>query len=522
MSEREGRVFLVGAGPGAADLITMRAVDSLERADTVVYDALVNPDLLRFAPNGAELIFAGKRGGGGRAFEQDDLSQILVERARRGEIVVRLKGGDPFIFGRGGEEAEALAAANVAFEIVPGVTSAIAGPAFAGIPVTHRERGSFVAFVTAHEDESNAARPATPWKELAAAARGRGTLVILMASARMRAALERLEQAGLPASTPAAAVQWATTAAQKTVRGTIETLAERCERAELGAPAVIVVGECAGLGEYLRWYERMPLFGRRIVVTRTRSHASGFARDLRRLGAEAIEFPTIETVPPTSYTAIDRALARLADFDWIIFTSATGVEGFIARLKALGRDIRAIGSAKLAAIGPATAARLGDYALHVDAMPTEFRAEAIVPAIGEERIRGARFLIPRAEVAREALPELLRIKGAREVEVAPAYRTVKPQGAAVERIRELVASGSIDLVTFTSSSTVINFHELAGASAAGLKVAAIGPITAKTAAELGFEVVVKPAQYTIAALTAAIRDHFAAEVARNAAPSGAS
>jgi uroporphyrinogen III methyltransferase/synthase len=484
----------------------------------VVYDALVNPDLLRFAPGGAELIFAGKRGGAGRAIEQDDLNQMLVERARRGEIVVRLKGGDPFIFGRGGEEAEALAAANIPFEIVPGVTSAIAAPAFAGIPLTHRERGSFVAFVTAHEDESNAARPATPWKELAAAANGRGTIVLLMASARMRAALAHLQAAGLPASTPAAAVQWATTAAQKTVRGTIETLAERCERAELGAPAVIVVGECAGLGEYLRWFERMPLFGRRIVVTRTRAQASGFARELRRLGAEVIEFPTIETAPPSSYAAIDRAIARVGDFDWIIFTSATGVEGFIARLKALGRDIRSMGAARLAAIGPATASRLSDYALKVDAMPAEFRAEAIVPAIGEKRVRGARFLIPRAEVAREALPDLLRAKGAREVEVAAAYSTIKPAGAAVERLRELIAAGAIDLVTFTSSSTVRNFHELAGASAAGLKAAAIGPITAETAAELGFEVVVRPGQYTIAALTAAIRDHFAA----SGAPRGAS
>jgi uroporphyrinogen III methyltransferase/synthase len=509
MADRAGRVFLVGAGPGAPDLITLRARDCLSRADVVIYDNLVSPELLRLAPPSAELIYAGKRGGE-RGIEQGELNRMLIERARAGRSVVRLKGGDPFIFGRGGEEAEALARAKVAYEVVPGVTSAIAAPAFAGIPLTHRQRGSFVAFVTGHEDESRAQATAVPWGTLArAASEGHGTIVILMASARLRPTLKRLAAGGVDNAVPAAAIQWATTASQKTIRATVATLADECERANVGAPAVIVVGDCAGLSEQLAWFERMPLFGRRIVVTRAERGVSSFARELRALGADAIEFPTIETAPPSSYETLDRTIGHIADFDWIVFTSATGVECFIGRMRMLGRDIRSLGRARIAAIGPATASRLRDFALAVDALPAEYRAEAIVPALGHDRIRGARFLIPRAEVAREVLPEMLRAHGAAEVVVAPAYRTVKPEGAALTRMREMLAGVPIDLVAFTSSSTVHNFAAIMGAAARGLKAAAIGPITAETARETGFDVVVRPSEYTIPALVAAIHEHFA-------------
>jgi uroporphyrinogen III methyltransferase/synthase len=505
---KRGRVFLVGAGPGASDLITLRGADILGRADVVIYDSLVSPELLRLAPSKADLIYAGKRGGSEKSIDQSELNAMLIAHARKGRIVVRLKGGDPFIFGRGGEEAEVLARAKVEFEVVPGVTSAIAGPAFAGIPLTHREHGSFVAFVTGHEDESKGAS-AVPWNDLVAAARRGGTLVILMASARMRATLDRIRAAGMNPETPAAAIQWATTAAQRTVSATLATLADQSAREEIAAPAVIVVGELAGMREHLNWVEQMPLFGRTIVVTRARTSASGFATALRRLGAEVVEFPTIETAPPRSYAALDRAIKRLDAFDWIIFTSATGVESFIGRLKTQGRDIRSLGDSSIAAIGPATAARLADYALQVAAVPDEYRAEEIVSAIGIKQIRGKRFLIPRAEVAREALPEILRDKGAKEVVVAPAYRTIKPKGAQIDRIREMLTSGAIDLVTFTSSSTVTNFCELIGASGKGIRAAAIGPITAATAEDHGFEVVLKPRKYTIEALTEAIREYFA-------------
>jgi uroporphyrinogen III methyltransferase/synthase len=507
-NERQGKVILVGAGPGAPDLIAIRGADALSRAEVVIYDYLVSPELLRLAPVDAELIYAGKKGGSDKTIEQSELNAMLIAHARKGRRVVRLKGGDPFIFGRGGEEAEALARAKVKFEVVPGITSAVAGPAFAGIPLTHREHGSFVAFVTGHEDERKGESSAIPWKQLAAAAKNRGTIVILMATARMRATLARLSDAGLGTETPAAAVEWATIAAQRTVLATLGTLADACEREHVGAPAVLVVGECAGLREHLKWAEKMPLFGRTIVVTRARGASSNFAADLRRLGADAIEFPTIETAPPKSFAALDKAIAHLDSFDWIIFTSASGVESFIERLKSLRRDIRDLGRASIAAIGPATATRLADYALRVSAVPDEYRAEAIISAIGARQIRGKRFLIPRAEVAREVLPETLRAKGAKTVVVAPAYRTVKPKRAQVERMRELIASGAIDLVTFTSSSTVTNFCELIGASANRLKAAAIGPITAATARERGFEVVVSPSEYTIPALAEAIREFF--------------
>lgn len=507
--KNQGKVVLVGAGPGAPDLIAMRGADALSRAEVVIYDYLVSPEVLRLAPPNAELIYAGKKGGSSKGIEQSELNAMLITHARRGRNVVRLKGGDPFIFGRGGEEAEALASAGIAFEIVPGVTSAIAAPAFAGIPLTHREHGSFVTFVTGHEDQRKGERSRIPWKELALAAQSRGTIVILMGTARMRATLERLSEAGLPENTPAGAIEWATTAAQRTVLATLGTLADACARKGIGAPAVIVVGECAGLREHLKWAEKMPLFGRTIVVTRARATASDFAAALRRLGADIVQFHTIEFARPKSFAPLDKAIARLDSFDWIIFTSAVGVESFVERLKSLRRDIRDLGRASIAAIGPATASRLADYALRVAAVPDEYRAEAIISAIGAGRIRGKRFLIPRAEIAREVLPETLREKGAKEVVVAPAYRTIQPERAQVGRIRELIAAGAIDLVTFTSSSTVTNFRELVGTSAKGVKAAAIGPITAQTASKCGFKVVVSPDEYTIPALTEAIREYCA-------------
>jgi uroporphyrinogen III methyltransferase / synthase len=478
----------------------MRGAETMRRADVIVYDYLASPEILRLAPETAERIYAGKRGGSEQAPTQAAINQMLIERARAGKRVVRLKGGDPFIFGRGGEEAQALAAAGVEFEVVPGVTSATAAAAFAGIPLTHREHGSFVAFLTGHEDLGKDSEAALPWAELARAARGRGTLVILMATARMRDNLERLRSAGLPSETPAAAVQWATTAAQKTVSATLGTLADAVENAGLGAPAVVMVGECAGLREELRWFERMPLFGRRIIVTRAGGNSAHFAQRLRALGAEAMEFPTIATVAPDSYELFDRAASALESFDWVIFTSATGVDAFFARLREIGADIRKLGHSSIAAIGPATEERLKRHALTVTATPAEYRAEAIVDAIGAAAIAGKRFFIPRAQVAREVLPQMLREKGAREVVVAPVYKTVKPTGNAPERIRALLGANAIDLVTFTSSSTVENFRELAGQPPTGLRVAVIGPITAETARRHGYEVAVCPREYTVDAL----------------------
>ena len=520
MSKRAGIVILVGAGPGAVDLITVRGADAIRRADVVIYDYLVSPELLRLAPAKAELIYAGKKGGSKHDIEQTELNAMLVGHARKGRVVVRLKGGDPFIFGRGGEEAEALVRARVPFEVVPGVTSAIAAPAFAGIPLTHREHGSFVAFVTGHEDASKTRGSAIPWNELGKAARAGGTLVILMASARMRTTLERLSAAGLPPDTPCAAIQWGDDGGAEDGHGDARD-AGRTMRARANRVAGVYRGRrMRGPARASEVVRADPLFGRTVVVTRAGAAAAKFADAMRRLGADVIEFPTIETVSPKSYATLDRAIARLDSFDWIIFTSATGVDSFFSRLKSRRHDVRELGGASIAAIGPATAARIGDFALKVAAMPDEYRAEAIVSAIGPKAIRGKRFLIPRAEVARDALPKLLREHGAKEVVVAPCYRTIKPKNAQVERIRELIALRKIDLVTFTSSSTVNNFCELVGRAASRLKAAAIGPITAETARQRGFDVVVSPREYTIPALTQAIRDY--CETARQAASAGAS
>jgi uroporphyrinogen III methyltransferase / synthase len=509
MADLTGRVFLIGAGPGAPDLITVRGAEIIRTADVIVYDHLVSPAALSLAKGDAELIFAGKEAGGTGSVKQAEINRILIEHARMGRRVVRLKGGDPFIFGRGGEEAEALRAAGIEFEIVPGVTSAIAAPAFAGIPLTHRDHGSFVTILTGHLDPAKASAEAIPWADLARATNGRGTIVILMGTARLRDNLADLMAGGMPPATPAAAIQWATTADQQSVIATIATLGDEVEKAGLGAPAVVVIGECAALGRELEWLDRMPLHGRRIVVTRAAADAPAFAVKLRALGAEAIELPVIDVAQPSSYAILDSAIARLASFDWIIFTSAKGVDSFIERIRTLGRDIRELGSAPIAAIGPATAARLGHYALKAAAMPSEYRAERLIDAIMPDRIKGARILLPRAEAAREVLPAMLLEAGAREVIVAPAYRTVKPSNDAIRHLRSLIAAGSIDLVTFTSPSTVNHLVELAGPGASAIKAAVIGPITAAAALAHGFQIAVEAETYTIDGLTAAIQSYYA-------------
>ncbi len=503
-----GKVYLVGAGPGAPDLITVRGLQVLAAAQVVFYDSLVSAELLKQAPPDAELIHVGRRAGTARPFDQAEINRLMVERARGGQRVVRLKGGDPFIFGRGGEEAEALRAAAIEFEIVPGVTSAISAPAFAGIPLTHREYGSFITIATG-QAEPGTPDDALPWTEMARAASNGGTLVVLMAATRIGPLMSRLIAMGVDGATPAAAIQWASRAAQKSVIATAASLAAEAERAALGPPAVVVVGPCAGLGRELGWCERMPLFGRRIVVTRAADQAEPFARRLRLLGAEVIEFPTIAFASPSSTAALDRAIAEASTFDWIIFTSARGVTAFIERMRLLGRDLRALGGAAIAAIGPATAARLQDHALTVAAMPTEYRAEAIVDALGPDRIGGKRILIPRAEVAREILPEMLLQRGAREVVIAPAYRTVSPSNPDAAKVAEMAAAGALALVTFTSSSTVTNFCAMLGEAARGLAAAVIGTITAATARAAGLAVVIEATDYTVEGLTAAIIEHFA-------------
>ena len=503
MPERAGKVYLIGAGPGDPGLFTLKGKRCLEEADVVAYDALANPRLLLHAKPGAELIYVGKRGGE-HALPQDEIGNLLVNRARAGKIVVRLKGGDPFVFGRGGEEAEELAAAGIAFEIVPGVTSAVAAPAYAGIPLTHRDFTSTVAFVTGHEDPTKE-ETSVAWDKIAT---GIGTLVFFMGVGQLPEIVKRLVEHGRSPETPAAVIRWGTRAEQRVVTGTLATLVDRS--AGVKPPALIVVGEVVALREKLRWFEDKPLFGRRILVTRAREQASAFSQRLEAAGAEVIEFPTIQIEPPESWAPLDAAIARIREYQWVIFTSANGVRHFWDRLHNAGRDARDLFGITVCAIGPATAAALLDRGVRADVVPPEFKAEALAEALGREGMRGARVLLARAAEAREVLPAELT-RGGATVDVVPAYRTVR-NAANAEELRAMLRDGKIDAVTFTSSSTVRYFLELVGPEGIerlrGVVVASIGPITADTAARHGITSDVMPDSYTIPALAEALVRHF--------------
>ncbi|MFO7785656.1 MAG: uroporphyrinogen-III C-methyltransferase [Thermodesulfobacteriota bacterium] len=508
---KSGMVYLVGAGPGDPGLLTIKARDCLLQAEAVVYDYLANPAFLDFAPEGAELVYVGKKAGS-QTLSQDEINRLIVDLARTGKRVVRLKGGDPFIFGRGGEEAEELAAAGIPFEVVPGVTSAVAVPAYAGIPLTHRDMTATVAFITGHEDPSKE-QTSIAWDRLAT---GAGTLVFLMGVGNLPNIAERLMDHGRSGETPTAVVRRGTVSRQRTVTGPLKDIARIVRDEGIKPPAIIVVGEVVSLRDTLNWYERRPLFGRRVVVTRAREQASGFMARLSGLGAECIQFPTIRVVPPESWTPLDEAIRNLGTYGWILFTSVNGVRFFFERLEAGEKDARDLKGACVGAIGPATADALKRRGIRPDLVPPEYRAESIAEALGCEPLEGVRVLLPRAEKAREVLPGELERRGA-IVDVVPAYRTVRPDRDTT-RVRTMFERGEIDLITFTSSSTVTNFADMFAGDAVSLRdwmkrtaVACIGPITAKTAQGLGFSVDVMPTSYTIDSLTKAVLDYFSSE-----------
>ncbi len=506
-SKRPGKVYLVGAGPGDPGLLTLKGKECLEAADVVLYDYLANPVLLQYAPARAERIYVGRRGRG-QYQDQADINRLLIDRAQNGNVVVRLKGGDPFVFGRGGEEAEAVAAAEIDFEIVPGVTAAVAVPAYAGIPVTHRTLASTVTFVTGHEDPT---KPETQleWPKLASAS---GTLVFMMGMKNLPSIVRQLLLEGRSSSTPAAAIRWGTKADQQTIVGTLGDIVSKAEAAHLEPPTVIVVGEVVRLRRQLNWFETKPLFGKRIVLTRAREQAREFSQLLAAFGAEPIEVPTIQIVPPASWEAIDGAVTRLNTYQWLIFTSVNGVRPFMDRLHSAGKDARALANLRLCAIGPRTAQELETHGLTPDVIPAEFQAEGVIAALTQVGIRGSRILIPRAEVAREILPEQLRELGA-TVEVIPVYRTIAP-ALDVASLTQQFYDGRVAAVTFTSSSTVRNFMELFGGRdmviplVSKVVVACIGPITASTAREYGLTVTVMPEENTVPALADAIVRYF--------------
>jgi len=503
-----GKVYLVGAGPGDPGLLTIKGKACLEQADVVLYDYLANPALLRFAPERAERIYVGRRGRG-RYERQEDINRMLIERAKAGQVIVRLKGGDPFVFGRGGEEAEAVAAAGIDFEVVPGVSAAVAVPAYAGIPVTHRTLASMVTVVTGHEDQS---KPETDldWTKLATLP---GTLVFLMGMKTLPAIVAQLMEQGRAADTPVAAIRWGSRADQRTISGTLRDIVAKAEAAKFEPPTVIVIGEVVRLRNRLNWFERRPLFGKRIAVTRPESQAGEFSQLLSAYGAEPVIVPTIQIVPPVSWEALDRAIGRLEDYRWLILTSVNGVGPFMNRLRAAGKDARALAHLRVCAIGPRTAHELEAHGVVPDLIPSQYQAEGLLDMLGKEAVGGTRVLIPRAEAAREILPERLTEMGAR-VDVIPVYRTVAPT-AALDWFKEEIESGRIHMVTFTSSSTVRNFVELMGGVEAATRlmepvpIGCIGPITADTAAEYGFPVAVVPDENTVPALAEAIVRHFA-------------
>ena len=502
----EGVVYLVGAGPGDPGLLTVKGRRCVETADVVVHDRLVDRRILRHARERAEVIDVGKvRGQGGST--QPKINSLLVQRAKEGRKVVRLKGGDPFVFGRGGEEADALREAGVAFQVVPGVTSAIAAPAYAGIPLTHRGVASAFTVVTGTEAPGSQSSP-IEWEALA---RRPGTLVLLMAWESLPTIVEALLRHGKQPDTPTALVRWGTEPYQQTVVGTLESIEAKAAAAGLRPPVVAIIGEVVRLRERLRWFDNRPLWGRRVLVTRTRTQAGALSRLLDERGADAIELPTIETRPMDDYGVLDDALADLQGREWVVFTSTNAVGAVFDRLRALGLDSRALYGTRVAAIGPTTASDLEQRGIKPDFVPDRAVSEALAEGLIQQGVQGRRVLLPRADAGREVLARSLREAGA-AVDDVPVYRTVAPSGLD-DRLDDIL-DGGIDAATFTSSSTVRNLVRLLDGGLdrlSGVLVACIGPVTAATAREMGLEVGLVAREHTIPGLVDALEQHFARE-----------
>jgi uroporphyrinogen III methyltransferase/synthase len=499
----KGTVYLVGAGPGDTGLLTLRGAELLGRADVVVYDALVNADLLQLARPSSEIIYGGKRAKD-HAISQEELNKLLIAKAREGKTVVRLKGGDPYVFGRGGEEAEQLADADVAFEVVPGVSSFVAVPNYAGVPLTHRDFCSRLTLMTGHEDPAKETST-IDWPQVA---KTPGTKVIMMGTVRIGEIAATLVSHGMNPATPIAMVRWGTTGRQESIEGTLANIAEVLQKAKMGAPTVAVIGEVVKLRPKLNWFERRPLFGQRIVVTRAREQASQLVERLQDLGAEILQVPTIKLVPPTRREDVVDALLELNAYDWLVFTSPNGVTTFFEYFFRQFHDLRDIGGCRIAAVGPATAKKLKELHLQVDLMPDEALASSIAEAFSEfESIENLRICLLRAEVANRELPAALEAMGA-IVDDIGCYKTVPetedPGGAAAK----LLESGA-DWVTFTSGSTVDHFHQRFDLPVLlkkfpQMRIASIGPETSKALAALGVTPNIEASEHTIDGLIEAL------------------
>ena len=498
-----GTVYLVGAGPGDAGLLTLRGAELLRRADVVIYDVLVNPAMLRHARPEAELVSRGKRSADG-ALTQAQINALMIARAREGKCVVRLKGGDPYIFGRGGEEAEELAEAKVPFEVVPGVSSVVAGPNYAGIPLTHREHCSSFTVFTGHGDPSNAATDLR-YDQIAKIL---GTKVVLMGLKELRGWTRSMVEHGMAPETPAAMVQWGTTGRQQTVTGTLATIADLAEQKKLTAPVLTIVGDVVKLRSKLNWFERRPLFGQRIVVTRARSRAAELTLKLTEAGAEVLEIPVIKTATPSQFDDLKDALLELNSYDWLVFTSVNGVNAFFDLFFKVHKDTRDIGGARIAAVGPATAARLRELHLQVDLTPPEALGVKIAAEFAKfESIENLKVCLLRAEKANPDLPRELEKLGA-IVDDIPCYQTVAETEDSTGAAADLLASGA-DWITFTSGSTVDWFHARFNLPELlkrfpGIKLASIGPETSKAIERLGLKPALEARQHTTEGLLNAL------------------
>ena len=491
-------VYLIGAGPGDAGLLTVKAQEILSAAEVLIYDKLADKKILNFAPESCEKIYVGKSAGQ-HTLKQEEINKLLVEKGAEKKIVVRLKGGDPFVFGRGGEEGIFLRENNIDFEIISGVTSAISVPAYAGIPVTHRGVATSFAVVTGHEDPTKP-ESTIRWEKISTAA---DTLIFLMGVENLPKITAKLIENGRDKKTPAAVIRNGTKFSQEVLVSTLEKISADVAEKKIKPPAIFIVGEVVNLREKLNWFDKKILFGKKILVTRTRKQASKLTKQLENFGADVLEFPTIKISPPSdNFESMDAAIKNLKTFDWIIFTSANGVEKFFARLKFFNLDARIFGNAKVAAIGSATAERLSDFGIIADLVPKEFRAEGLIDAL-KDKISGKKILLARAEVARDILPRELENFGA-EVQIAKVYKTESDAENAAE-VREKISSGEVDLITFTSSSTVENFVAAVGKDFLHkTKTAAIGSITAATLEKFGAPADIVAKEFTIKGLVEAV------------------
>ena len=502
--EKKGKVYLIGAGPGDPGLLGLKAKECLETADAVVYDRLADPRIIEFCRKDAEMVYVGKASAN-HTMRQPDINKLLVKLAAEGKTVARLKGGDPFVFGRGGEEAIELLEAGLPFEFVPGVTSAIAVAEYAGIPVTHRHVATSFAVITGHEDPTKG-ESTINWKGLATAV---DTLVFLMGVENIERISSQLIANGRSADCPAAVIRWGTRPEQRTLITTVGKAAADVKATGMKPPAIFLVGEVVKLREQLQWFDNKPLFGKTVIVTRARAQASALTKKLEAQGARVLEVPAIKIVPPADFAPLDKAIAEIDTYKWLILTSVNGVEYFFNRLQKAGKDSRALCGVKIAAIGSATAEALKGYGITADLIPSAYKAEELADALAEDTKAGDKLLLTRAKVARNVLPERLRALGA-QVDVVAAYETVA-DCQNKEELLEALESGEASVVTFTSSSTVTNLLDVLGDKKDLLNkvaLAAIGPVTAETLEKNGLKPAISAAEYTIDGLMTAIEEYY--------------